>query len=124
MVWKVLADVSLVVHAFWVAAAFLGPLWAVKNSSLRIVHLILLWGTFLISASGAYCPLTVIETSLRMHYDPSAAYAGSFLSHYLSKLASWNVQTHDVCVAITVWTLMWTVVYGWLWARAVSPRKA
>lgn len=117
MIWKLLADATVALHILWVLAVILGPFWAWRRPGFRAGHLFLLLVTFLVSASGFYCPLMLMETSLRMHYDPSSAYAEGFLAHYLNALVSWDVEPMDVFMAILVWTLLWAGIYVFLWMK-------
>ena len=120
MIWKWLSDIVLAVHVVWVAAAILGPLWAWRRPGARVIHLALLWTTLGVTASGFYCPLMVLENTLRLHYDPSTVYAGGFISHYLSRVASWDVSPGHVCAALVGWTALWTAVYAFLWKKGVG----
>ncbi|HRY30423.1 MAG TPA: DUF2784 family protein, partial [Elusimicrobiota bacterium] len=85
-------------------------------------HLLLLWATVAVFVSGYYCPLTVMETSLRVHYDPSAAYAEGFVAGWLSRFLSWDLSRVQVGGATTLWAFFWTGIYVAMW-RFEAKRK-
>lgn len=124
MLWKLLADFTVLFHAIWVLALIALPFLAIRRNSLRWVHLSLLVITFGVAASGLYCPLTIMESSLRVRYNPAAPYALSFPAHYLNLLVSWDVTTLQIYGAITGWTVIWMSVYGVLWRRERKCVKA
>jgi len=86
-----------------------------------MAHLVLLWITFFIGAFG-YCPLTVVENSLRMNYDPTSIYAEGFIERHLDRLAAWDVEPTRVLLVVMAWTLFWTAVYVFLWIRVKNTR--
>ncbi len=116
MIWTFYADAVTFVHVLWIVAVVCGPLWACKNLLIRFFHLIMLWMTFFVGMIG-YCPLTIMENSLRAHYDPSSVYASGFISHYLEVLTSWGPPRELIMSLISVWTVLWTIVYIVLWIK-------
>jgi len=64
----VFADILMILHFLWAAFMVIGlPLG--------------LW-----LRSGAYCPLTIWEESLRWEANPGFTYEGGFLAHHLSSI--------------------------------------
>lgn len=116
-----LADAILVLHAAIAACVVLGlPLvllggwrgWRwVRNLPLRLTHLLLMLYIAGQAWLGRLCPLTVWEQDLRRRAG-QAAYAESFIEHWLSRLlffeAPWWVFVaaytgFAVAVALTWW---------------------
>jgi hypothetical protein len=82
MAHALLADAVLVLHGLFIAWVVLGGLAVCWRAVVAILHLpALAWGLW-ISWSGAYCPLTPLEQSLRRAAG-QAGYEGSFIAHYL-----------------------------------------
>lgn len=83
MLHAALADVVLLLHGLfivWVVAGGLSVLW---RAWLAWLHLpAAAWGVW-IEWSGAICPLTPLEQSLR-HAAGQAGYRGGFIEHYLA----------------------------------------
>ena len=86
MVYKILADVVVLIHFLWIIFLFLGALWGVRNKAVRIFHLSGLAFAFIIQIFGWYCPLTYLEVWLRSGHDPSLTYTGSFIVHYVEQI--------------------------------------
>ncbi len=95
MLWQVLADAVLVVHAafiafvvFGFAAILLGVAlgWGwVRNFSFRFVHLFSIVFVCAESVTGAMCPLTVLESDFRRRAGQSP-YPGDFVAYWLHRL--------------------------------------
>lgn len=82
VLYRVLADLVLVVHAAFVAFAILGGLLTLRWRWLAWLHVpAVSWGA-LIEFTGWVCPLTPLENSLR-RAGGSAGYSGDFVEHYL-----------------------------------------
>jgi len=52
----------------------------------RTLHLLGIVYVSLLAIMGKYCPLTIWENNLRLKYDPSLTYPGSFIIFYTEKL--------------------------------------
>jgi Protein of Unknown function (DUF2784) len=79
----ILADAVLVLHGLFIVWAVLGGLTVWWRARLAWLHLpALAWANW-ISFSGAYCPLTPLEQSLRRQAG-QAGYEGGFIEHYLA----------------------------------------
>jgi len=82
MVYRLLADVVLIIHLIFVVFVVLGGLLVWRWQSLAWVHIpAALWGTY-IEISGRVCPLTPLENHLR-RLGGESGYADSFVEHYL-----------------------------------------
>ena len=86
MNYRILADIVVVVHFFWILFLFLGAFWGRKSKAVRIVHLSGLFFALFIQVFGWYCPLTHLEVWLRSNHDPTLAYTGSFIVHYAERI--------------------------------------
>ena len=82
MIYRVLADLVLVIHLAFVLFVVLGGLLVPRWPRLAWLHLpAAVWGV-LIEYSGWICPLTPLENSLRGK-GGEAGYSGGFIQHYI-----------------------------------------
>ena len=82
MLYRVLADVVVVLHFIFIVYAVLGGLLVIKWEWTAVLHIpAFLWGV-LIEAFGWICPLTPLENELRAAAG-LAGYSSSFIDHYL-----------------------------------------
>ena len=85
MGWRILADLTVVLHLAFAAFVIFGGFLAWKWRWVLFAHpLALAWG-FWVEVSGQICPLTPLENHLR-HLAGEAGYQGGFLDHYLVPL--------------------------------------
>jgi Protein of Unknown function (DUF2784) len=82
MMYRILADLVVGVHALFVAFVVIGGLLALRWPWVAALHLpAAVWGA-LIEFQGWICPLTPLENSLRAAAG-EAGYRGGFIEHYL-----------------------------------------
>lgn len=96
MIYKILADLIIIVHFTWILFMLLGFFWTVyailfsqkffQRWVFRTLHLLGIFYVGSLSLLGQVCPLTIWENSLRAKYDPSQVYSGSFIVHYIENL--------------------------------------
>ncbi len=82
MLYRVLADLVLVVHLLFIAFVVAGGFAAVRWPRLAWAHVpCFVWGA-LIEFAGWICPLTPLEVRLRIA-SGQAGYSGGFIERYL-----------------------------------------
>jgi len=82
LIYRVLADLVLVIHLAFVLFVVLGGLLVPRWPRLAWLHLpAAVWGV-LIEYSGWICPLTPLENSLRVK-GGEAGYTTGFIQHYI-----------------------------------------
>jgi len=82
---RVLADLVLVLHASFVAFAVLGGLLVLRWPRVAWLHLpAAAWGA-IVELTGWICPLTPLESALRVAAG-GEGYHGGFLEHWLDAL--------------------------------------
>ena len=113
MLSKVAADVIFVTHFLWIIFLFFGAIWGVRNRIVKIIHLSGLLFAILIQVFGWYCPLTHLEFWLRSRHNPSIAYAGSFIIHYMERLVYLEISQTGVLLA----TIGLVIFNSWLYLR-------
>lgn len=82
MFYKILADFILIFHLLFILFVLLGGLLAFKKPKVIWLHIpVFIWGV-LISIFRWVCPLTPLETYLRLNAGQEG-YEGGFISHYI-----------------------------------------
>jgi hypothetical protein len=115
MLYKILADITVLVHFLWVLFLIFGAVPGMRYRAVRIFHLSGLAFAFVLNVFGWYCPLTHLEVWLRQKHDPATAYAGSFVIHYVEKLLYVELTRKTFLVL----TVVLCVVNGLLYVRAM-----
>ena len=82
MLYRVLADVVLLLHLTFIFFVVLGSLLVWRFPRLLWLHLPAVMWAGLIEISGFVCPLTPLENHLR-RLGGEAGYHGGFIDHYL-----------------------------------------
>lgn len=85
MVYRLLADLVLLLHLGFICFVAVGALLVLRRPRLIWLHLpCVAWGLYT-AFTGTLCPLTPLENWLR-RLGGQAGYAGGFIDHYVSRL--------------------------------------
>ena len=113
-VFRLLADVTVVLHLAFVAFVVLGGLLVLRWPRLSWLHVpAAVWGAF-IEFAGWICPLTPLENWLRERGGDSA-YESSFVERYivptlypeaLTRELQWLLGAFVIFVNVTVYTVI------------------
>jgi len=126
MMYRLLADVVLVVHAGFVVFVVLGGLVALRWRRALWLHLpAALWGA-VIEIAGWICPLTPLENELR-RMGGEAGYTGGFLERYIVSILYPHELTRTTQVILGIVVLTLNLVIYWRVFRsssAGSPRRS
>lgn len=125
---RLLADFVLLLHAavagfivlglaLVVLGGLLGWRW-VRNPWFRWIHLIAIGVVIAEEWLGAICPLTTLETYLRLRAG-NAVYQGSFIAHWIEALLYYRAPAWVFTVGYTAFGLL--VVASWF---IVRPRRS
>ncbi len=117
MIYRVLADIVVLIHFLWIVFLIFGGLLGVRYRAMKIFHVAGLIFALVVQLSGWYCPLTDLEVWLKARYAPGLAYRGSFIMHYVEELVYIEVS-HQVIVALTVFLCAFNV---WVYLRKKRP---
>jgi hypothetical protein len=82
MLFQLLADLVLLLHACFILFVVLGALLAIRWPRVAWAHIPACIWSAVLEFSGFSCPLTPLENSLRQA-GGATTYAGGFLEHYL-----------------------------------------
>lgn len=95
MVYRILADLLVVIHFGWIVFMLAGFALTIRGFwkplffdrwLFRTIHLAGILFVTALEILGKFCPLTIWENTLRRSYDPSHTYPGSFIIQYLVEL--------------------------------------
>lgn len=128
-----LADLVLVAHAGVVSFVVLGQLlfvagglrdwrWVLK-AWIRLTHLGLIAFVVMQSWAGSVCPLTLWEQALRRQAG-QAAYAESFVEHWLSRLIFFSAPGWVFILVYTLFGALVLLTWWWIpprWSQLGEP---
>ena len=131
--WLALADLTLVIHAAFVAFVVAGLVviwlgryrgWAfVRDFWFRATHLAAIGVVAAESLGGFVCPLTTWEDQLRLLAGGQQRYTGSFIQHWLHRLIFFDFDQGVFRVAYITFFLA-VVLSFWLipprWPRRIA----
>ncbi len=123
MVYKLLAELVMLLHFGFIVFAVLGALLVMHWPRLVWLHLpVVLWA-IAIEFYGGICPLTPLENWLRIMEDESG-YAEGFVAHYLGAVIYPGEITASIGIMLGVGVLMINLVlYGWIIKRRLHRRS-
>lgn len=99
MLYRILAELVLVVHFLFIAFALFGGYLVIRWRKIIFLHLpCLAWGIY-IELSGGICPLTPLENKLRRAAG-DAGYDGGFIEHYITAIIYPDGLTHTMQLAL------------------------
>jgi hypothetical protein len=113
MLFRVLADITVVAHLLWIIFLIGGAFWGRKHRPVMIAHIAGLGFSIVLQVFGWYCPLTHLEFWLRQQHDPGLAYRSSFIAHYAGKLVYLEISP----ALVLVLTVLLTAVNGWIYGK-------
>lgn len=122
MVYRLSADLILIVHLAFILFVTLGGLLVLRRPRLMWLHLpAVLWGA-LSEVLGVFCPLTPLETTLR-ELGGQPGYGGGFIEHYIAAVIYPSGLTRGLQVALGIGALLLNMaIYGyWLYRKRRSP---
>jgi hypothetical protein len=117
MIYRLSADLVLIVHLAFVMLVVLGGLLVLRWPRVMWLHLpAVLWGAA-IEFIGFVCPLTPLEVWLRKR-GGKAGFEGDFIDHYITALLYPDGLTRGLQILLGVVALAPNLaIYGYLFAR-------
>lgn len=117
MIYRLGADLVLIVHLAFVLFVVLGGLLVSRWAWVMRIHLAgVFWGA-LVEFAGWVCPLTPLEGRLR-ELGGQAAYEGDFIGHYITEILYPRGLTRPVQIWLGICVLLLNVlIYGYLLVR-------
>jgi hypothetical protein len=123
MIYRLLADLVLILHAGFVVFVMLGAFLVLRWPRIAWIHVpVVLWGAG-IEFLGGICPLTPLENHLR-RLSGELGYPGGFIDHYVVSLLYPDGLTRPIQIAIGTLVLVVNIaVYAWALRRRRSARR-
>ena len=123
MVYRVFADLIVLVHLAFVLFAVLGGLLVLRWKRCACLHVpAVLWAA-LIEFAGWMCPLTPLENWLRER-GGAIAYRSGFVEHYILPLLYPAVLTRRLQIVLGLFVLGINLgIYGWVLYRVLKARR-
>jgi hypothetical protein len=112
MIYRILAETTLVIHFIWIVFLVIGGLWGRKYFYVAVVHIGGLAFAVVMQAARWYCPLTQLEFWFRRMNTPEAGFEGSFIIHYLEKFVYPDVSLLLIFVLTIVLCVVNALLYG------------
>jgi len=112
MVYRVLTDITLIIHLGWILFLIAGAYWGRKSLLVMTVHSLGLASSIVMQVFGWYCPLTHLEFWLRQRHDPGIAYPDSFISYYADRLIYLNIAPWLIFAGTMVLVVVSGLIYG------------
>jgi hypothetical protein len=117
MLFRLLADLVVLVHLAFVVFVILGGFLAFRFRSLLWAHLPAVIWAGAVELSGSACPLTPLENWLRER-GGGRVYRGDFIEHYVLPVLYPESLTRETQVALGLLVLALNgVLYGALYRR-------
>lgn len=117
MLYRLLADLVLIVHLLFIAFVVAGGFAAIRWPRLAWAHVpCFVWGA-LIEFAGWICPLTPLEVRLRIA-SGQAGYSGGFIERYLLPIIYPGALNREIQIWLGLSVLaLNAVAYAWLLRR-------
>lgn len=114
MTYRLLADLTVVVHFAFLVFVVAGGLVARRHRWAMVPHLLAAaWGVYIEATPGLLCPLTPLENHFRALAGRSG-YEGGFIEHYLVPIIYPEGLTRTMQYALAVLVIVVNViVYAW-----------
>jgi len=117
MVYKLLADLVMLLHFAFILFAVLGALLVMRWPRLVWVHLPAALWAMGIEFYGGICPLTPLENQLRF-MSSNAGYDESFIQHYIGSLIYPGEITPTIGIVLGMVVLLINLgLYIWIIRR-------
>ena len=113
MLYKVLTDIVVIIHFFWIIFLIFGVFFGTRNKVVKIFHVLGLGFAFIIQIFGWYCPLTYLEVWLKSKHDSTLTYTGSFIIHYVENMVYLELSRY----AIFILTIFLCLFNAWFYLR-------
>ena len=123
MLYRVFADLVIVVHLAFVLFAVLGGLLVLRWRRCAWVHVPCVVWAALIEFAGWVCPLTPLENWLRER-GGAIAYRSGFVEHYILPILYPAVLTRRMQIVLGLLVLGINLgIYGWVLYRVIKGRR-
>ena len=121
MIYRLLADLVLLVHLAFIVFVVFGGLLVVRRPLVAWLHIpAVIWGAYIEFFDGP-CPLTPMENHFR-RLGGQAGYSGGFIEHYVTAIIYPDGLTRPVQVGLGVAVVVINVFAYFLVVRQARRR--
>ncbi len=113
MLYKIIADMIVLIHFLWILFLFFGALLGVRYKAIKGIHVCGLLFAIVIQFFAWYCPLTYLESWLRARHNPAMTYTGSFIAYYAEQIVYLELSRSLVLLS----TVFLLVFNAWFYLR-------
>ena len=117
MIYRVLVDITIIIHFLWILFLIFGILFAIRGSKIAFLHISGLIFSLIINIFGWYCPLTHLENYFYKTSLSGTYYNGSFISYYLNRIIYLDVPLSYIRIGGIIFVIINTVVYIYLFKK-------
>jgi len=123
MLYRVLADLVVVLHFAFIILVVAGGFLALRWRWAPILHVpAAFWGV-LVEVAGKPCPLTPLENALRRAAG-GEGYSGGFIEHYLAPAIYPPALSHEVQFLLAGLVVLANLAaYSFVWRRKRRARR-
>ena len=123
MLYKLLADLVLILHLFFIVFVLLGGLLILWRRWILWLHIPALIWAVVLEFLGLICPLTPLENSLRKA-GGDTGYSGGFIEHYLIPLIYPSGLTRELQMVLGAIAICVNIgIYGFVIYRQINKNK-
>jgi hypothetical protein len=123
MVYRVLADLTLVLHLLFILFVVFGALLVLKWRWFAFIHVpAAIWGA-LIEFMGWICPLTPLKNRFR-HKAGQSGYDGGFIDHYLIPIIYPEGLTGNLQIILGTAVILLNLVFYWLVIKRIKKARS
>jgi hypothetical protein len=118
MIYGIMADMVVIVHAVFVLFAVFGGFLVIRLQWLAWLHIPAAAWAVLVETAGLICPLTPLENLLRRHAGIDT-YKSDFIDHYVMPVLYPEALTRELQTAMGLFVLFVNIaIYAWIWRRS------
>ena len=123
MFYRVLADITVIIHFLFILFVITGALLALRWKKIILLHIpAVIWGA-VVEYTGWICPLTPWENRFRT-LAGEAVYRGDFIGNYILPVIYPGDLTRDMQIILgTIVILINVILYGTIIYRSVKRKN-
>jgi hypothetical protein len=117
MIYRILADLTLLLHLLFIVYAMLGGLLVLYRHWSIWLHIpVVIWAS-VVNLVGWVCPLTPLEIYFRRAAGGSG-YEGGFMEHYIAPLIYPDIAPQQLALLAGTLVIVWNMlIYGFVTYR-------
>ena len=123
MVFRILADITILFHIVWILFIVFGIIFAFRKSRIAFLHIAGLLFSLLLNLAGWYCPLTYLENYLRVIGESNNDYSGSFIANYLSYLIYPDLPEFYIRIGGILFVVINLVGYAYILKKSIGKNS-